>query len=728
MKIFSTLFFCLFTILTFSQNLGVKWAQQLNAVNDLFLIDIETDAQNNVYICGHFNGPFDIDPSSETANLTLHGQQDLFIAKFDSDGNYIWARSMGSFSDDFMKGMDVNDYGVIVLVVETEGEFDILAEQAGPEATLPADGNLIIWMDPNGALYGADGWLGQENYSYLSDMIVITEQAETFIISNNDEQMVKWNSALEIEWQKDFNALDHYSIVCDDFGYVYTTHRVSGTGFLFPETNEGFYNVTGSDYNVMVSKLGVDGNVLWSGVVGGSGQESEIRMSTDGLDKLFLAYLSQSAVETSILGTSALSAYYGGSDVVLSCYNLTGQELWTNVIGGSQGEELTDLAYNAFDNQIYATIFSYPNFDGDPTSGLTPEAGPVFGYEASTGAIATWGDNFLFNSFNGSSNTFHAAPFITCLEDGDIILGDRFYIGVDIAPGNVSQSLNSNFNYDIFLGKYGECQATLEIISENVCQGSSFFYNGNEYYAGEYTLYELNEAGCDRVIQLTITENVTTQPDYMYYTCDEAFNYQGNIINTTGSYQFEWTNDQGCLDSLVSVYVFFVTEPALGVFAIGNNNYQYQVVSPSNVTAQYALVNCENNNTVQEGSFVFYNANGEGAYYLAYDLFVQGQLVCSGQTDCLNTDGTVGVIDFSIDNTIVISPNPVRKEAGINLQSSNSVIESIRVYEVSGRLIYTEENYNPNTPIYADQLTSGVYFLEAKCADHSSRRIKFIVE
>jgi gliding motility-associated-like protein len=57
---------------------------------------IAVSADNNIYVSGYLNGTVDFDPSINTANLTYHGQGDLFLGKYDANGNYQWAFNAGS--------------------------------------------------------------------------------------------------------------------------------------------------------------------------------------------------------------------------------------------------------------------------------------------------------------------------------------------------------------------------------------------------------------------------------------------------------------------------------------------------------------------------------------------------------------------------------------------------------------------------------------------------------
>ena len=57
--------------------------------------DDAVDSAGNVYTTGYFIGTADFDPGSGTYNLTSHGNDDIFVSKLDSSGNFVWAKGMG---------------------------------------------------------------------------------------------------------------------------------------------------------------------------------------------------------------------------------------------------------------------------------------------------------------------------------------------------------------------------------------------------------------------------------------------------------------------------------------------------------------------------------------------------------------------------------------------------------------------------------------------------------
>ena len=74
------------------------WAKSMGGTTNEYGTSIALDASGNFYTTGSFQGTADFDPGTATFNLTSAGSagySDIFISKFDTSGNFVWAKSMG---------------------------------------------------------------------------------------------------------------------------------------------------------------------------------------------------------------------------------------------------------------------------------------------------------------------------------------------------------------------------------------------------------------------------------------------------------------------------------------------------------------------------------------------------------------------------------------------------------------------------------------------------------
>ena len=114
---------------------------------------LTVDSHGNVYMTGSYSGTSDFDPGEVISNLTSVGSNDVFISKFDSNGNFIWAKSMGGPSYDTAFDIVVNGTGDIFFT----GYFSDTADfdpSAGIHDLTSAGGNdlFINQLDGSGNL------------------------------------------------------------------------------------------------------------------------------------------------------------------------------------------------------------------------------------------------------------------------------------------------------------------------------------------------------------------------------------------------------------------------------------------------------------------------------------------------------------------------------------------------------------------------------------------------
>ena len=83
------------------------WVKQAGGTNWDYGYGIAVNANGNSYVTGYFYGS----AIFGTTTLTSSGDKDIFVAKMDSSGNWLWAKQAGGTSNDIGIGIDVDDNG-----------------------------------------------------------------------------------------------------------------------------------------------------------------------------------------------------------------------------------------------------------------------------------------------------------------------------------------------------------------------------------------------------------------------------------------------------------------------------------------------------------------------------------------------------------------------------------------------------------------------------------------
>ena len=128
------------TILS-AQEVDWLWAINSGGVSSDYAQCIAVDSEGNCYVTGYFR----FTATFGSTTLTGKGDKDIFIAKADKDGNWLWAKKAGEGRDDEGFGIAVDSEGncyvtgYIALTEVDAGYADIFI------AKFDKDGNWL-WL------------------------------------------------------------------------------------------------------------------------------------------------------------------------------------------------------------------------------------------------------------------------------------------------------------------------------------------------------------------------------------------------------------------------------------------------------------------------------------------------------------------------------------------------------------------------------------------------------
>ena len=103
--IFFILVLC--SVALFAQNVDWLWAKKAGGTSYDSSSSIAVDANGNSYVTGYFYGS----ATFGTTTLTSSGGSDIFVAKLDINGNWLWAKKAGGTDYDYGNGIAVDANG-----------------------------------------------------------------------------------------------------------------------------------------------------------------------------------------------------------------------------------------------------------------------------------------------------------------------------------------------------------------------------------------------------------------------------------------------------------------------------------------------------------------------------------------------------------------------------------------------------------------------------------------
>ncbi|MFI5171660.1 MAG: T9SS type A sorting domain-containing protein [Chitinophagales bacterium] len=271
---------------------NVIWAFSEPSAANPTLYDIALDNDNNFIICGEFSGT-----DAVFSGITLSSTQgSAYIAKYNSDGEIIWAKnlpgeslgySLLSIDDEnniIVGGYTTGDLTFLGNEVEVFGDYDVIYGK------YDANGNEL-WMESMGSP-------GSESLSSIATdhdgnifLSVRYYQSFTFqdvYVENSglgDGLLTKTNPNGEAQWIKTFtgegDGAGPRSMVADENNDLYVNVELNA-GELYDANGFDNYGYT----DVYLMKIhGDDGELSWSKFGGGGNYDhpAEIALGTDGI-------------------------------------------------------------------------------------------------------------------------------------------------------------------------------------------------------------------------------------------------------------------------------------------------------------------------------------------------------------------------------------------------------------------------------------------------------------
>ncbi len=78
----------------YAPNGNLVWARSLASGSNSYSLSMTGDPFGNIILTGHFTGIHDFDPGPGMHFLNSNGGEAVFLAKYDPDGNFLWANSV----------------------------------------------------------------------------------------------------------------------------------------------------------------------------------------------------------------------------------------------------------------------------------------------------------------------------------------------------------------------------------------------------------------------------------------------------------------------------------------------------------------------------------------------------------------------------------------------------------------------------------------------------------
>lgn len=293
------------------------WAKSAGGSSFDTAEDIALDGAGNIYITGFFSDSATFGPSeTNETTLTSVGFDDIFVAKYDGNGELVWVAQSGGLNNrqfvrDSGKAIAVDDAGNSYIT----GAFNFTATFGDGEANetdLTSAGSEDVFVakyDTNGLLQWAKraGGSGGRFFSDRGNDIAIDNAGHAYVTGyfngaatfgsgetnvtilnssgGEDIFLAKYDGNGLLQWAKSAGSSAGdmgNSIDIDDNGNSYITGHFSNMAtFGSGETNATTLNSAGS-FESFFAKYDGNGLLQWAKQAGGTGFEESTALALDG--------------------------------------------------------------------------------------------------------------------------------------------------------------------------------------------------------------------------------------------------------------------------------------------------------------------------------------------------------------------------------------------------------------------------------------------------------------
>ncbi len=333
---------------------------------------LAVDSAGNSYVVGSFSGA----AALGSLSLTSAGGQDVFVAKLDTDGKFVWAISAGGAQSDQGVALVLDNLGSLLIT----GTYQDSATFGTHTLTGSSQDNLFVArLDSSGKFRWVTS--ASSSTSVSPNDLQADGAGNAYVAGSYSGTLPLGSTSLEAKTSEAFVAqlagaggAWQWARSSESGSVTSSSHKQFGNG-LFVEAGGDAY-LTGAfsgsmrldsqrlyahgDLDAFVGKLASNGKWTWATSLGGTQSDLGRRVVVDSGGSCYVAGIFSGVAS---FGSQTLTAV-GQSDVFTVKLNGGGKVSWALAAGGLQGDRVTGLALNST-QKVYLT----GQFQGSATFG-----------------------------------------------------------------------------------------------------------------------------------------------------------------------------------------------------------------------------------------------------------------------------------------------------------------------------------------------------------------------
>lgn len=380
------------------------WAKQISGNYIESVRRVAIDASGDIYIAGEFMATVDFNPGPGTFYMTSTPyidpalkSIDVYVAKLDSNGNFLWAKSFGGAEYDALTDMALDPQGNIVLAgyFGLSPDFNPGSEVAAMTSAgandiyiskLDMNGNFLwakriggsgdervnnMVLDVSGNIYATGYFYGPVDFDPGAGISNLAASAPDPVNGQfQDIYVTKLDNDGNFVWASKFGGTKSEignTIAVDTGGNVYSSGTFYGTVDFDPGAAD--FTLDAPFSALYLSKLDQSGNFAWVKKIPGTAAIQPTALKLDGDANIYMGGIyNKTAAFGAAPELSITSASDSESDVFIAKFNDAGDAQWVKSIGGVSDDDIQELVVQS-DGSLYATGSFQGTSDFDPDAG-----------------------------------------------------------------------------------------------------------------------------------------------------------------------------------------------------------------------------------------------------------------------------------------------------------------------------------------------------------------------
>ncbi len=401
-------------------------------------ISVKSDSQGNIYHTGYFEGVIVF--GNDT--LVSRGLRDLFVSKLDNQGNYVWAKSAGGNQSDYGKDLAINSIGEVFVTgyffgkanfgdfsLTSSGNSDIFV------AKLDSNGNWLWAKNANGGGFDRGNSIVTDTNrnAYVSGYYESTLTFGSTSLSSagsKDIFVAKLDTNGNWAWAKSAGSTssdESYNINIDK-----NNSNLVITGYFSSSATFGTTTLSSAgSRDPFVAKINVNGFWVWAKRTGSSNSDEVTASYIDNNNYIYVGgfYSKSFSIDTATLATPS------DKDIWIAKMNTNGNWVWAKTLNGTKDDAIYSIT-GTNDN-----IFLSGSFDQNLSSGSNT-INATSGRNAYYSKFDKNGNTFYLKSINGTPSV--DAYCIAVNKDGYPFVVGTFFDKIIINSDTISSMGDSD--------------------------------------------------------------------------------------------------------------------------------------------------------------------------------------------------------------------------------------------------------------------------------------------